>query len=96
MKIIILSELFLNYEQTYIFHISITAILDFCTFACVKVIDFDFFEFLIPENLCVVTKVMSRHRFFMLVWRPSWIYVHFIALSFLMYFLHFSYLKTYV
>ena len=31
---------FFNYEQIYIFHISMAAILDFCTFAGVAVFDY--------------------------------------------------------
>ena len=27
--------------------------MDFCTFACVEVFDFDFFEFPIPKKICV-------------------------------------------
>ena len=62
-----------------IFHISMAAILDFCTFAYVDVINLDFFEFLIPKNVCLDTrrnilgafkkKVLRRHRFFMLALR---------------------------
>ena len=74
------------------FFVSVVAILDYCPFYCFGVFYFIFFEFLIPKNLCVDTrknilsafkkKVMSRHRFFMLVWRPSWISMHCIALMF--------------
>ena len=34
------------------------------------------------SSRCIFKKVMCRHIFFMLVWRPSWISVHCIALRF--------------
>ena len=46
-----------SYENTSISHISMAAILDFCTLYCFEIFYFDFLEFRIPINLGVDTKM---------------------------------------
>ena len=51
------------YEQTQSFHVSVAAILDFCTLYCFEVFYFYIFAFLIPKNLCVDTRMYHLGAF---------------------------------
>ena len=54
-----------SYVQTYIFHVSVAAILDFCTFYCFELKKKNLFKFLIPKNLCVDTRMNILGAFFL-------------------------------